>query len=159
MALKRLTSEYKQLVSEPNSLFSVSPNEKNFLLWDVLLFGPPDTWFEGGIFKGQLTFPKDYPNKPPVFKFITEIPHPNFYKDGRVCISILHEGKDEYGYEDIAERWMPSHSVTTILLSISVLFSEPNFESPADIDASIQWKNDTNNYKNNIYKLVASTQK
>jgi ubiquitin-conjugating enzyme E2 G1 len=158
MALKRLKNELKQL-EKPHELFSVYPSETNFFEWYVLLFGPPDTWFEGGIFEGLLTFPKDYPIKPPTFKFLTSIPHPNFYKDGRVCISILHEGKDEFGYEHIAERWMPSHSIMTILLSISVLFSQPNFDSAANIDASLHWKNNPNDYKKMIYKLVASTQK
>ena len=153
--MKRLQSEYKQLLKEPNYLFSVAPNEKNFLHWDVLLFGPPDTLFEGGVFTGELVFTKDYPNKPPQFKFTQELPHPNFYKDGRVCISILHEGKDEYGYEDLGERWTPSHSVSTILLSISVLFSEPNFDSPADIDTMLIWKNNIELYKKTIYKIVA----
>lgn len=32
---------------------------------------------EGGVFKAHLTFPKDYPLKPPKMKFITDIWHPN----------------------------------------------------------------------------------
>lgn len=32
---------------------------------------------EGGVFKAHLTFPKDYPLRPPKMKFITEIWHPN----------------------------------------------------------------------------------
>lgn len=32
---------------------------------------------EGGFFKAHLTFSKDYPQKPPKMKFITEIWHPN----------------------------------------------------------------------------------
>ena len=28
--------------------------------------------------------------------------HSNIYNDGKVCISILHEGQDEFGYEDIS---------------------------------------------------------
>ncbi len=159
MAMKRLQSEYKQLVKEPNYMFNIIPSENNFFVWDVLLFGPIDTPFEGGIFKAMLTFPKEYPIKPPQFKFITQIPHPNFYLDGRVCISILHEGIDEYNYESLSERWMPSHSVSTILMSIATLFGSPNFESPANVDASVEWRNNWTSYKNKIYKLVASTQK
>lgn len=34
------------------------------------------------------------------------------YKDGRVCISILHSaGDDPHGYETAAERWSPVQSV------------------------------------------------
>jgi len=156
MALRRLQTEYKQLVAEPNYLFSVSQNQSNLFHWDILLFGSPDSLFEGGIFKCQLVFPKEYPNRPPQFKFITPIYHPNIYPDGRVCISILHEGKDEYNYESMNERWMPSHSVSTILMSISTLFANPNFESPANVDASIEWRNNPESYSKKIYSLVAS---
>jgi ubiquitin-conjugating enzyme E2 G1 len=158
MALNRLQKEYKQLLKDPNYMFNVIPSEQNFFVWDIILFGSIDTIFEGGIFKAQLSFPKEYPNRAPEFKFITQIPHPNFYKNGKVCISILHEGVDEFKYESISERWMPSHSVSTILMSIATLFTSPNLESPADIDASLEWKNNWNSYKNKIYKLVALTQ-
>ena len=158
MALKRLQSEYKQLVVEPNYMFSIDVNHTNFFEWNISLFGTPDTYYEGGIFKCKLTFPKEYPNKPPIFQFNEPIYHPNFYKDGKVCISILHEGVDEFKYESISERWMPSHSVSTILMSIATLFTSPNLESPANIDASLEWKNNWNSYKNKIYKLVALTQ-
>jgi ubiquitin-conjugating enzyme E2 G1 len=158
MALNRLQKEYKQLLKDPNYMFNVIPSEQTFFVWDIILFGSVDTIFEGGIFKAQLSFPKEYPNRAPEFKFITQIPHPNFYKNGKVCISILHEGVDEFKYESVSERWMPSHSVSTILMSIATLFTSPNLESPADIDASLEWKNNWNNYKNKIYKLVALTQ-
>ncbi len=32
---------------------------------------------EGGFFKAHLTFPPEYPQKPPKMKFITEMWHPN----------------------------------------------------------------------------------
>lgn len=41
------------------------------------------------------------------------------YKDGRVCISILHApGDDPMGYESSSERWSPVQSVEKILLSV-----------------------------------------
>ena len=41
------------------------------------------------------------------------------YKNGEVCISILHEpGHDEYGYEDASERWLPVHGVESIVESL-----------------------------------------
>ena len=156
MALKRLHAEYKQIIREPNYFYSVEPNSKNFYIWNVILIGPPDSPFEGGIFNCQFTFPNDYPNKAPEFKFITDLPHPNIYKDGKVCISILHEGQDVYGYEDISERWNPSHSVNSVLLSILLILTNPNFESPANIDMSILWQKDYNKYKHIIYKLIAN---
>ena len=157
MAIKRLQTEYRQYLNDPNMYYSIKPNEKNFLKWDILLFGPPDTIFEGGIFNCILEFPKEYPNKPPEFKFTSNLFHPNIYKDGKVCMSILHVGVDEFGYEQINERWNPSHSVNTILMSLISILAEPNFESPANIDASKLWKDNFNEYKKIIYKLVAKS--
>ena len=71
---------------------------------------PEDTIFEGGYFKAILTFPQDFPQNPPEMKFITEMWHPNIYKDGKVCISILHSpGVDQFNEQEKAEeRRQPS---------------------------------------------------
>lgn len=93
---------------------------------------------EGGFFKCHLNFPKEYPHRPPKMKFLTEIWHPNIDKVGNVCISILHEpGDDRYGYEKAAERWLPVHTVETILISVISMLADPNFESPANVDAAV----------------------
>lgn len=58
--------------------------------------------------------------------------------DGNVCISILHEpGDDRYGYEKPEERWLPVHTVETILLSVISMLADPNYESPANVDAAV----------------------
>ena len=157
MAMKRLQMELKQQINEPNYYYSIDVDEKNFMKWNILLLGPADTVFEGGAFKCQIEFPKEYPNKPPSFKFIDKLYHPNIYPDGKVCISILHEGEDVYGYEHISERWNPSHSVNSILMSILSMLSAPNFESPANVDASKLWRDDFPKYKMIIYNLISKT--
>lgn len=71
-------------------------------------------------------------------KFITEIWHPNIDKNGDVCISILHEpGDDKFGYEKASERWLPVHTVETILISVISMLADPNDESPANVDAAV----------------------
>jgi ubiquitin-conjugating enzyme E2 G1 len=157
MALKRLHSEYIQITKDPNYFYSILPNPDNFLIWDILIIGPPDTLWAGGIFNTKIEFPKNYPNSPPTFYFVSELFHPNIYSDGKVCISILHEGIDEYGYESVNERWNPSHSVNSILMSILSMFSDPNLESPANLDASKMWKENLSEYKKKIYNLVTKT--
>jgi ubiquitin-conjugating enzyme E2 G1 len=159
MALKRLKKEYDSIIKEPNYFYSIEINSNNFYIWNIILIGPPDTLFDGAIIKCTLTFTNEYPNKPPIFKFNDKIFHPNIYNDGNICISILHNGVDEFGYENISERWKPSHSVNSILMSIISILNEPNLESPANVDASILWKNHFEDYKKIIYKYVANTQK
>lgn len=59
--------------------------------------------------------------------------------DGDVCISILHEpGDDRWGYEKASERWLPIHTVETILLSVISLLADPNGDSPANVDAAVR---------------------
>ena len=57
-AIKRLTIEYKQLSSDPNSLFPATGpiDESNYLLWEALVPGPEGTSFEGGVFSARLSF-------------------------------------------------------------------------------------------------------
>jgi ubiquitin-protein ligase len=59
-------------------------------------------------------------------------------KTGDVCISILHEpGDDKWGYEKASERWLPVHTVETILISVISMLADPNDESPANVDAAV----------------------
>ncbi|KAM4802210.1 LOW QUALITY PROTEIN: ubiquitin-conjugating enzyme E2 G1-like [Urocitellus parryii] len=106
--------------------------------WEVLIVGPPDTLYEGGVLKAHLTFPKDYLRPPKVI--ITEIWHLNVDKNGGDCISILHEpGEDKHGYKKSEERWLPTHTVGTITISVISILADPNGESPAK-----GWKEDRN---------------
>ena len=94
----------------------------------VSTFGNLVSSSEGGFFKAHLNFPTEYPLRPPKMKFISEIWHPNIDKNGDVCISILHEpGDDKYGYEKAEERWLPVHTVETILLSVISMLADPNY--------------------------------
>ncbi|GCB70828.1 hypothetical protein scyTo_0010865, partial [Scyliorhinus torazame] len=66
-------------------------------------------------------------------------------KNGEVCISILHEpGEDKYGYEKPEERWLPIHTVETILISVISMLADPNGDSPANVDAAKEWREDRN---------------
>lgn len=70
------------------------------------------------------------------------------YKDGRVCISILHApGDDPNQYEHASERWSPIQSVEKILISVMSMLAEPNDESPANVDAARMWREDRKQYE------------
>lgn len=156
-ALKRLAREYKRILKEPSQYYSISPSEENTLRWEFIMFGQKDTIYNSGLFKGYILFPKSYPINAPTVYFY-DIIHPNIHNDGKVCISILHEGVDQYGYESEAERWSPTLSVDSILMSIISMLSDPNFESPANINASVLWKNNKDEYIKKIKKLIAKSQ-
>ncbi|KDN40010.1 putative QRI8-E2 ubiquitin-conjugating enzyme [Tilletiaria anomala UBC 951] len=156
-AVKRLMIEYKQLSSDPNSLFpAVGPiSEDNYLEWEALVPGPDDTPFEGGIFSARLSFSSSYPLEPPKMVFDPPLFHPNVYPDGVVCISILHAaGDDPNMYESSSERWSPVQSIEKILLSVVSMLAEPNIESGANIDACKMYRDDRAGYEQKIRDSV-----
>uniref|UniRef100_A0A8C8UIW6 UBC core domain-containing protein n=1 Tax=Peromyscus maniculatus bairdii TaxID=230844 RepID=A0A8C8UIW6_PERMB len=125
---KALMLELKSLQEEPVEGFRITlVDESDLYNWEVAIFGPPNTLYEGGYFKAHIKFPIDYPYSPPTFRFLTKMWHPNIYENGDVCISILHP-------------WNPTQNVRTILLSVISLLNEPNTFSPANMDASVMFR-------------------
>ena len=81
------------------------------------------------------------------------------YEDGRVCISILHPpGDDEFGYEKASERWNPIHTVESIILSVITMIADPNDESPANLDAAKQMREDPAAFKKQVKRCVRRSQ-
>ena len=163
-AIRALNLEFKSLQDEPVEGFRVSPMEDNLFQWNVAIFGPPQTLYEGGYFKALMKFPNDYPYSPPTMKFLTKVWHPNVYENGDLCISILHPPVDDPQSGELpSERWNPTQNVRTILLSVISLLNEPNTSSPANVDASVmfrRWKDSKGvdkEYENIVRKQVLGT--
>uniref|UniRef100_A0A182P361 UBIQUITIN_CONJUGAT_2 domain-containing protein n=1 Tax=Anopheles epiroticus TaxID=199890 RepID=A0A182P361_9DIPT len=112
-AVRALSLEYKSLQEEPVEGFRVKLlNEDNLFEWEVAIFGPPDTLYQGG-----------------------------YFKNGDLCISILHPPVDDPQSGELpCERWNPTQNVRTILLSVISLLNEPNTYSPANVDASVMYR-------------------
>ncbi|XP_028258924.1 ubiquitin-conjugating enzyme E2 R2-like isoform X1 [Parambassis ranga] len=139
---KALMLEMKSLQDEPVEGFKITlVDESDMYNWEVAIFGPPNTHYEGGYFKARIKFPVDYPYSPPSFRFLTKMWHPNIYENGDVCISILHPPVDDPQSGELpSERWNPTQNVRTILLSVISLLNEPNTFSPANVDASVMYR-------------------
>jgi len=161
-AIRALAKEYKSIQDEPVEGFRVKlVNDGNLFEWEVAIFGPPDTLYQGGYFKAHMKFPADYPYSPPTIKFLTPVWHPNVYENGDLCISILHPPVDDPQSGELAcERWNPTQCVRTILLSVISILNEPNTSSPANVDASFMYrqykdsKGEDKQYENLIRKQV-----
>jgi len=154
-ASARLAKELKDLTKNPVGGFKVElADESNLFEWNVYIAGPPDTDYEGGIFKALMSFPEDYPISPPKLKFASEFWHPNVYPDGKVCISILHTPDPMNPEEKAEETWRPIQTVESILVSTTSMLSDPNFSSPANVDASVELRKNPDSYKKKVRKLV-----
>jgi ubiquitin-protein ligase len=81
-----LMNQLRELKKNPIDGFSVGlADDSNMFEWRVMVEGTKGTPYEGGYFPATLSFPKEYPNKPPVMKFTT----PGFWHPNGMCISIL----------------------------------------------------------------------
>ena len=149
---KIIAKHYEKYNKDPIENLNIE-EPSNIYIWNFALIGPKDTPWEDEIYNGTIRFPTNYPFSPPVIQFTSNLYHPNVYKDGKVCISILHEGVDETAYEDTSERWSPVQTIQTIFLSIITLFHEPNCDSPANVDASILYRKDIKEFTKYIRSL------
>ena len=134
-------------------------NDDDLFKWNVLFEGPEDTLYEGGYFKARLQFPEDYPNSPPTMTFLSKMWHPNIYPDGKVCISILHApGHDEMNMQEKPEeKWRPILGVESVLMSVISMLNDPNIESPANLDASVQFRDDRSAYNKQVRFLATKS--
>jgi len=151
-----LAKQLQELKKNPIEGFSAGlVDEGNLFKWEITIIGQPDTPYEGGFFACLMDFPRDFPNNPPTLRFTSEFFHPNVYEDGKVCISILHPpGEDTYGYESAGERWLPIHSVSSVLISVISMINDPNCDSPANVEAAKLYREDRTAYDKRCRRVV-----
>ncbi|KAG0567016.1 hypothetical protein KC19_7G104300 [Ceratodon purpureus] len=107
---------------------SASPSEENLRYFNVMILGPSQSPYEGGVFKLELFLPEEYPMAAPKVRFLTKIYHPNIDKLGRICLDILKD------------KWSPALQIRTVLLSIQALLSAPNPDDPLAENIAKHWK-------------------
>ncbi|KAL1922737.1 uncharacterized protein VTP21DRAFT_9113 [Calcarisporiella thermophila] len=103
-AYKRLTKEYMLLQRAPPDYITAKPLESNILEWHYILTGPPESPYQGGEYHGKLSFPPEYPFKPPAIRMFT--PNGRFQVNTRLCLTMS---------DFHPSSWNPSWSVATIL--------------------------------------------
>ena len=88
---------------------------------------------------------QDYPNKPPVVKFVSKLFHPNVYADGAICLDILQN------------QWSPIYDIAAILTSIQSLLNDPNPNSPANAEAARLWQENRREYAKRVKEVVEAS--
>uniref|UniRef100_G1QQT6 Ubiquitin-conjugating enzyme E2 Z n=1 Tax=Nomascus leucogenys TaxID=61853 RepID=G1QQT6_NOMLE len=125
---------YRDIMSiykEPPPGMFVVPDTVDMTKIHALITGPFDTPYEGGFFLFVFRCPPDYPIHPPRVKLMTTGNNtvrfnPNFYRNGKVCLSILGTWT--------GPAWSPAQSISSVLISIQSLMTEnpyhnePGFE-------------------------------
>ncbi len=158
-AIKKLWKEFKDINENGELPFTSGlEGDENIFHWIVMIEGPESTIYEGGLFQAKLDFPANYPNMPPKMVFLTKMWHPNIYKNGKVCISILHPPEVDHlnELETLDEKWRPVLGVKEIILSVLSMLTSPNLDSPANVDAAIQYRDSYKSFKKKTRILMDS---
>ena len=139
--LRRIQNEIKRLcddTGEFEKMFTIKMVGDNLFHWDVELYGPDDSLYEGYKFKLDIVLPNDYPFAPPRIKFITPIQHVNINTAGDICVDTL---KNE---------WKASQCMRSALMSIILLLSNPNYEDPLNSDLAELYRKNKKKYVKTI---------
>ena len=117
--IKRINADLNEILRNPPANCSAGPIDNNNLYeWQATILGPRDSPYQDGVFYLNITFPEQYPFKPPKIKFITKIYHCNINSSGSICLDIL---KNE---------WSPALTISKLLLSICSLMTDPFPDDP-----------------------------
>lgn len=143
--IKRILLDLKNIDSKllnSNNIY-YSHDEDNILKGYAMIIGPEDTVYDYGYYFFEFFFTSNYPFEPPIVKFkthdgITRF-HPNLYRNGKVCLSILNTWR--------GESWSSCLTLTTILLTLVTLFTKTPILSEPGIDESYK-------YFNNYHKII-----
>ena len=137
MNAKRLQKELIQINDtsiKSQGIFYFNENDSLYRA-TAIIFGPPNTPYEFCPLEYKFEISNDYPFSPPNVLYRTNDGrtrfHPNFYIDGKVCLSIL----GTYS----GPKWASTMSISTILMSIYSLMTEnPLTNEPCWENTSLQ---------------------
>lgn len=117
---KRLISDITDIMKHPltNQGIYYVHDEVNMLMGYAMILGPKDTIYSDGIYFFTFEFPTNYPYSPPKLLFKTYDSktrfHPNLYRNGKVCLSILNTWR--------GEQWTACQTIRSVLLTLVTLF-------------------------------------
>ena len=116
---KHILRGLANIAKSPISGIDVFPIQQDVTFWKVLLSGPADSPYKGGVFILNIHFPTDYPTSPPNIRFETKILHCNVTQDGHICHPMFNRN-----------YYSPDYTMREILKAIHCLLSMPD---PVDL--------------------------
>ncbi|XP_036203212.1 ubiquitin-conjugating enzyme E2 U isoform X2 [Myotis myotis] len=129
-------NEYKGITAFPVS--------EDKLKWEASIEGLKDTIWHGLYFPLTINFTAEYNLVPPVVKFKIIPFHPNVDQHtGRPCIDFL----------DNPRKWKTSYTLSSILLTLQVMLSNPVLENPVNLQAAQTLIESETVYKRIVQKL------
>ena len=151
LSLQRIAADLKMCKEQNLDTIDgiyLSPDPKNPYVVYIMIIGPQDTPYQNGYYFFHLTFPGNYPFAPPVVKLMTQGHwvrfNPNFYVNGKVCISILNTWK--------GPQWTSCLNLKQIVLSLqSLMNNNPLINEPG-------WEVNPNRIQHKVYKSIITNE-
>jgi ubiquitin-protein ligase len=122
----------------------------------ITLKGPKGTPYEGGLFKMEMKFPPDYPQKPPFVRLYTGIWHPNFWPkpseyagQRNICLALVDPSL-------VGKKggWSPSKTAATVIQAILAMFNtHGQYINPTDVfnkKAALEMLNDPKEFDKKV---------
>ena len=156
--LRRVISDIKEIAKNPlheNGIF-YKHDETNILRGYALIIPTNESPYQYGNYLFIIDFPPNYPFAPPKVTFMTNNGstrfHPNLYRNGKVCLSLLNTWK--------GDQWTSCNTLTSVLMNILTLFNENPFLNEPGINENhteIEIYNEIIEYQNfntSIYDML-----
>uniref|UniRef100_A0A8C8YUX5 Ubiquitin-conjugating enzyme E2 U n=1 Tax=Prolemur simus TaxID=1328070 RepID=A0A8C8YUX5_PROSS len=120
------------------------PLDEDMMKWEAEIRGLQNSIWQGLVFQLTINFTPEYNYSPPVVKFTTIPFHPNVNpQTGQPCIDFL----------DNPNKWNERYTLSSILLAIQVMLSNPVLENPVNLQAAEILMKDESSYRKIILKL------
>lgn len=128
-AQKRIAFDIKDILRNPltNEGIYYKHDENDLTTGYAMIVGPEDSVYQYGYLFFKFQFPIDYPYSPPKVSYIpfsTSVRyHPNLYRNGKVCLSIINTWN--------GPSWSSTQSLRSILITLqSILDDKPLLHEP-----------------------------
>lgn len=148
-AQRRLLNDYKKITVDAPCGVSAAPVGDDLSRWIAIIYGAMGSIWQDGVWKLELTFPPEYPARPPGARFRNSMFHPNVARDGKVSFGLLREA-----------AWDPTLDVCAVLSAIRDLLKEPEMSAAshgsANPDAEALYLRDRHQYDEKIMALVSA---
>ncbi|XP_039184895.1 ubiquitin-conjugating enzyme E2 U [Crotalus tigris] len=127
---------------------SVMPVEDNWMEWIAEIGGLKDTLWEGAELQLSLKYCANYNAVPPTITFTTIPFHPNVDPEsGRPCVDFL----------DNLNKWNTNFTMTSILLTIQVLLSNPVLNNAVNLEAAQMLRKNYRLYREKVVQCVTNS--
>ncbi|KAM8956242.1 ubiquitin-conjugating enzyme E2 U isoform 6-T6 [Lycaon pictus] len=141
-----LERDFQELKENNFKGITAFPVSEDLMEWGANIEGLQNTFWHGLFFQLTIHFTSQYNFVPPVVKFITIPFHPNVDQNtGRVCIDFL----------DDPEKWNTNYTLSSILLALQVMLSNPVLENPVNLEAARMLIKDESLYKQIVLRLFS----